>query len=255
MPIPTEPDAPLEQLTTNLPFDTRIRSFPYGLQYMPPSQISTTTGNTLQHGYLVSAVDTLASSPATPQAKYQLHFLYNPSEVTVSHSASSSNTPLPAVNRPDSTGTPIVGTGGSLSWNLLYDRTYEVNDPTHPAYYSGVLYDVTVLYGLVGITTPLNTSTTGTGTDSGSFDTSAAGTVDVTGVMQNFPVWASFGLKRDIGARGMPKSALSVMKYFGYVSTLTVTYTHWTQSMIPDRCAIGLGMTLAASNGFAVPLS
>jgi hypothetical protein len=184
----------------------------------------------------------------------------------VNHSAAAANTPLPPVNRPENIGVPMVGTGGNLSWSLLYDRTYEVNDPTHPAYDMGVLYDIAVLYGLVGITTPMNTQAgadSGTTDDSvnierdfgGGFDSTTNSTADVIGVMQMYPVWATFGLKRNFGEQGRYTSAISVMKYFGYVSSLSVSYTHWTQSMIPDRCAISIGMTLMANNGFSVPFS
>lgn len=267
---PVSSAPPPDDITTNLPFDTRIRSFPYGLQYRPAADMTAPSGNVLQHGYMVSALDSTNESPANPQPRYRLHFLYNPSQITVSHSAAAANTPLPSYNRPENIGVPIVGTGGNLSWSLLYDRTYEVNDPSHPAYDMGVLYDVAVLYGLVGITTPMNaqsgsdSSSTDPNDDSvnidrdfgGGFDnTTNAATSDVLGVMQNFPIWATFGLQRNFGEQGRYTSAISVMKYFGYVNSLTVNYTHWTQSMIPDRCAIQIGMLLMANNGFSVPFS
>ncbi len=250
-----------DDLTTNLTFDTRIKSFPYGLQYRRANDMAAPSGNVLNHGYMLSASESEAS-PVSPQPRYMLHFLYNPSTITLAYSAQAARTPLPPVYRPENMGVPMVGTGGSLSWNLLYDRTYEVNDPTHPAYDMGVQYDIAVLQGLVGITTPM-TPVAGADSEGSWLDrsldldgtTAATPRTDVLGIMQQLPVWATFGLKRNFTEKGRYASAMSVMKYFGYVGSLSITYTHWTQSMVPVRCAISLGMTLMANDGFSVPFS
>lgn len=243
--------------TTNLPFAWQVRTFPYGLQYGPATGLGGVSGNLFLHGYLASADDG-RTSPAIPQPRYQLHFLYNPSELTVTHSAQAANAVLPPYVRPDS-GTPMVGTGGSLQFNLLYDRTYEVNQPNHPAYEVGVLYDLAVLNGLVGITTPRTQQGYASQGSDGSAPTGekalagpAAG-ADVVGALQMYPIWATFGFQRRLDNTGLFTSGLSVMKYFGFINSVTVTITHWTQAMVPDRCAIGINMTLMANNGYSVP--
>ncbi|MFE6745948.1 hypothetical protein ACFVGM_08865 [Kitasatospora purpeofusca] len=263
------PAAPMPgDLTTNLPFAWQVRTFPYGLQYQNTD--GTRPSGRLLHGYMASAA--LSDypgqiAPTIPQFRYQLHFLYNPSTLTVSHSAQAASSPLPPYLRPDS-GIPMVGTGGNLSLNLLYDRTYEVNEPGHPAYDRGVLLDVAVLYGLVGITTPLSPQSATTSTSSAwnhLFDqlssrgegalNEALARQDVTGVMQMNPVWLTLGTPLNPREFGLLSSAIEVGKYFGFVNNIQVAVTHWTQNMVPDRCGIQIGMTLMANNGFSVPIS
>ena len=43
------------------------------------------------------------------------------------------------------------------------------------------------------------------------------------------PVWAIFG---------------PLLKYYGNINSVTVEYTHFTQAMVPNRCAVQIGMQL-----------
>lgn len=219
-------------------FDPRIRNIP---TYLPGE--SAGTGYGLKHGYLVTAF------PKGKSGKfYMLNFLYNPSQVVVSHSIDASNQVMPAYTRSDQdSGTPLVAAGGTLQFSLLFDRSYEMSDKskfnTVEGTY-GVMADVHVLYNMVGINSPQVIWDQGTGE-------SAESSVDadnVIGIMQMNPVWARFGQARHAFRDKLPN--LSRMEYFGYVNDITISYTHFSQRMTPVRCGVGITMQLMSTAGW-----
>ena len=36
----------------------------------------------------------------------------------------------------------------------------------------------------------------------------------------------------------------NVLRYFGYISSLDIEYTHFTQNMVPNRATVGVSLTL-----------
>ncbi|MFJ3271009.1 hypothetical protein [Streptomyces sp. NPDC086776] len=217
-------------------FDPRIRSIP---SYLPGEKGSNFG---LMRGYMVTAFPKGAKSKSNNF--YMLNFLYNPGEVRVSHSTDAANEVMPPYTRSDlDEGVPLVAAGGTLGFELLFDRTYEMSDPTkfntvEGTY--GVMADIHVLYNLVGI----NTSQEAQATDGQDKPTSG----NVIGIMQMSPVWIRFGQARHSFKDKLPN--LSRMEYFGYVNSTDITYTHFTQRMMPSRCAVGVRVTLMSSYGW-----
>lgn len=218
-------------------FDNRIQNIP---SYLPSESGGSNYG--LIRGYMVTAF------PKGKTGKfYMLNFLYNPSTVSVSHSIDAANQVMPAYTRSDAdTGTPLTAAGGTLSYSLLFDRSYEMSDPskfdTIEGTY-GVMADIHVLYNLCGINMKQqvwtsSTSTTDTSTDAG----------DVIGIMQMNPVWVHFNQARHAFADKLPN--LSRMSYFGYLNSLQIDYTHFTQRMTPVRCAVSISMQLMSTVGW-----
>lgn len=232
--------------TVNLPgtgtwennFDRRIRNIP---SYLPGETGGANYG--LIRGYMVTAF------PKGQSGKfYMLNFLYNPSTVQVSHSIDAGNQIMPPYTRSDEDkGTALTSAGGSLSFSLLFDRTYEMSDPSQFTTVEGtygVAADIQVLYNLVGINMKQevwssSTSSTGTATEGG----------DVVGVMSMRPVWVHFNQARHRFADKL--SNMSRMSYFGYVSNLDISYTHFTQRMTPVRCAVAISMQLMSTVGWS----
>lgn len=216
-------------------FDPRIRSIP---SYLPGEKGSSFG---LMRGYMVTAFP--KNSKGTNRF-YMLNFLYNPSAVSVNHNTDAANQVMPPYTRSDlDDGVPLVAAGGTLSFALLFDRTYEMSDPTkfdtiEGTY--GVMADIHVLYNLVGINTPQEAQSTG------SDDNATAG--NVLGIMQMSPVWCRFGQARHSFKDKLP--SLSRMEYFGYVNNIGITYTHFSQRMTPVRCAVDVSMTLMSSYGW-----
>ncbi|MFE2539054.1 hypothetical protein [Actinacidiphila glaucinigra] len=220
-------------------FDNRIQNIPSYL----PGEGGANPG--LKKGYMVTAF------PKNNKANnrfYMLNFLYNPSTIQLSHSIDAANQVMPAYTRSDEdSGTPLVAAGGTLTFSLLFDRSYEMSDSskfnTIEGTY-GVMADIHVLYNMVGINAPQVVWDQGGGE-------SASTSVDannVIGIMQMNPVWARFGQARHAFRDKLPN--LSRMEYFGYVASLDITYTHFSQRMAPVRCAVGITMQLMSTAGW-----
>ncbi|MGW1180138.1 hypothetical protein [Streptomyces drozdowiczii] len=217
-------------------FDPRIQSIP---SYLPGEKGSSFG---LQRGYMVTAFP--KSSKAKENRFYMLNFLYNPSQVSVNHSTDAANQVMPPYTRSDlDDGVPLVAAGGTLSFALLFDRSYEMSDPTKFTTIEGtygVMADIHVLYNLVGI----NMTQEAQATDSDDKSTSG----NVLGIMQMSPLWCRFGQARTSFKDKLPN--LSRMEYFGYINNLGITYTHFSQRMTPVRCAVDISMTLMSSYGW-----
>jgi hypothetical protein len=215
-------------------FDPRIQSIP---SYLPGERGSSWG---LKRGYMVTAF------PKGKSGKfYMLNFLYNPSTVQVSHGIDAANQVMPDYTRSDlDDGVPLVAAGGTLNFSLLFDRSYEMSDPSKfdtVAGTYGVMADIHVLYNLVGINTPVKPSPTA--------DTETSTDVkNAIGVMQMHPVWCRFGQARTSMRDKLP--SLSRMEYLGYVASLDITYTHFTQRMTPVRCAVSITMQLMSTYGW-----
>ncbi|MEV6309994.1 hypothetical protein AB0M10_15515 [Streptomyces sp. NPDC051840] len=217
-------------------FDPRIRSIP---SYLPGEKGSSFG---LMRGYMVTAFPKGGSSKSNKF--YSLNFLYNPSAVSVNHSTDAANQVMPPYTRSDlDEGVPLVAAGGTLTFQLLFDRTYEMSDPTKFSTIEGtygVMADIHVLYNLVGINTAQDAQATGTD--------EAPTSGSVVGIMQMSPVWIRFGQARKSFSDQLPN--MSRMKYFGYVSSIGITYAHFSQRMMPTRCAVDLSVTLMSSYGW-----
>lgn len=217
-------------------FDPRIQAIP---SYLPGEGEGSSFG--LIRGYMVTAF---------PKGKtgrfYMLNFLYNPSEVVVNHSIDAANQVMPAYTRSDQdNGTPLTAAGGTLTFSLLFDRSYEMSDSsqfdTIEGTY-GVMADIHVLYNLVGINAKQQVWSSATSSDS----STQAG--DVVGIMQMNPVWVHFNQARHAFSDKLPN--MSRMSYFGYLSGLEIHYTHFTQRMTPVRCAVSITMQLMSTVGW-----
>jgi len=218
-------------------FDARIQAI--------PSYQKTDEGGVnykLYRGYMVTAFQ-----KGQTGRYYILNFLYNPSTVQVSHGIDAANQVMPPYTRSDlDTGTPLIAAGGTLSFSLLFDRTYEMSDPsqwnTIPGTY-GVMADIHVLYNLCGINTKQQVWTSSTASDAASSQTA-----DNIGIMQMNPCWVHFNQARHLYADKLPP--MSRMSYFGYLNSLDIQYTHFSQRMTPVRCAVGISMQLMSTTGW-----
>lgn len=242
-------------------FDPRILNLPLLSNIADPA-VNVGPGSqskALLRGYIKQA-NSLATDGVTI---YSCAFLYNPTTIQLTHSidASSSALQFPQYMRnPIDTGVYLTPLNTTLSWSILYDRTYEVNMIAPSGSYGGtplgsapvgstittpncaipvvedprvigVLSDVKALYRVCGITNPVAGVPLTGNSDSGT------GTVTLTGMMQQVPAYAYFG------AASAPNS----LAYYGYLSGINVEYTHFTQDMTAMRCAIDLTMTLLPS--------
>lgn len=168
-----------------------------------------------------------------------VHFLYNPSVVEADYPISDST--VGAVLQfpiPGDTAQLKVPLYQTVTWSLLFDRTYELwgsadkpskspgkndNDPS----VVGVLADIVQMQQFTGML--VNYSSLGqVQTNPGGSSANFAGH---QGIIQIVPAYVYFG----------DKNGLS---YYGYISEWDVQITHWTQNMIPMRCVVDITMTM-----------
>ncbi|MEU9857281.1 hypothetical protein [Streptomyces sp. NPDC047974] len=243
-------------VTVNQVVDRRFSSIPFIQQDGFAEQ-------SLYRGYITNARSS-QGKPYDDKGPYSLLFHYNPSVINVSHSLDMANAPMPSYTRSDlDTGTPLVAGGGQLTFSLLFDRSYETSDATQQGTFVGdlgVLHDIHVLYNMVGMNLPVGPwgAESSDGTFLGdivakiretlSTSTAASDSRAAIGVMQMHPVWIHFMNPRSTTFRSLPN--MSRMSYFGYISSINITYTHFTQRMVPVRAAVGLSVQLMTSAGW-----
>lgn len=234
-------------MTVNPTFDGRIRGTPMTRREPP-------------RGYIMSSGRRGANSTSKGPMSSRVNFLYNPSEISVHHSVNVDSGILPADIDSDFDVTQTMGkSGGSISFRLLFDRTYETTDPTSksPAAYSGVYADVSALYDLTGIndtrTNSLSTGSTSYDPEASSapplwqeqpdFGTSQVLTGTYRGVMTIRPVYVVFSEQWAIDIPNAP-GRVRPLSWYGYIANLNVTYSHWTERMVPQRCGVDVQMEL-----------
>lgn len=244
-------------IVSNPAFDKRILR----LNLIPGS--GTTA---FQRGFLQTATRRSPSVAGKSSQRYRVNFLYNPSDLSESRSVNINDnaTALPTELRSDADIGQVLGiTGASISFSLLFDRTYEVANPEiwdKPEAAMGCYSDIVAIFGLTGISqATLRPSTTqvpyapgqgpnnpgvGTGPLSPSPTTSANANAEQTyGIMKLNPVFAVFCPVRALDAAGS-STGVSMMRYYGYINSLSISYTHWSQRMIPVRCVVSVSMAL-----------
>jgi len=214
----------------------------------------------LAHGFIVQA----QSQATSDGALFGAAFLFNPSLVTLQHGIdSNSSLVLPQYRRLTAdTGVYVIGLASTIDISLFYDRTYEVNTAVlSNNYYTaysplgylmnvgeapegvsiaqnedprliGAIADVNALYRVAGMTQPIP-NVTWTNDAVGS-QTATTSTTTVTGPMQQVPCYVM------LGANMVSNTPF----WYGYIDSIGVTYTHFTQAMVPMRAEVDLEITL-----------
>lgn len=159
-----------------------------------------------------------------PGRPYGVAFLFNPTSLETDW-AIDQGTILPTdltqsdhVNGDQSTN--YLGGLGSITFSLLFDRTYETWDAAYvnrPEGRFGVYVDIRQFYLMLGVNTGA---------------TSALSSFEIpTGPMQPTLVKTYFG-------------GLNSLAFLARIMSFNVTYTHWTQSMVPNRAVVALSMLM-----------
>jgi hypothetical protein len=167
----------------------------------------------------------------------EVKFLYNPSTVSATYYMATPGVGdillYPNANDTSDLRVPL---NQSVSFSLLYDRTFELwgaygsdgtsNNVTNPGTDTnnnpsivGVMADIYQMQQFTGMTVSYNSS--------GQVTTSTSPTdlAGRQGIMQLIPSYVFFG-------------NTNVLAYYGYITEWDVTVTHWTQYMVPMRCVI-----------------
>lgn len=175
-------------------------------------------------------------------AIYQLRFLWNPT--SVNHTSALDAQYLPTavtLADPNSRGdaSPFMQISQNISFNLLFDRTYETWVPSSRYLAKwGVLADIKVLYAMLGMFSASSVAADGDGqitvtTNGGLVEPDLIQQITPSSAHMTQPVWAVFG---------------PLLKYYGMITSFSVDYTHFTQAMVPNRCVVQIGMQLIPKN-------
>ena len=215
----------------NPAFDPRMLTIGAPNLYDPTSgkQIK----NTIRRGWLVNDETALPASGL----KGRVNFLYNPSEVNVSHGANTDSATSDQVAQAQSMGLDAnegvyaLAPLGTLSLALLFDRTYELWDSSKKSTLAGqygVYADVLAFYKMFGMvdgkTAPFIGPVLGDRPNH-----------------TNFNLFPSQYLAYPIIYVYLGPSSL---KFHGAVVGFNINYTHWTRGMIPTRAGIDLTINL-----------
>lgn len=202
-------------------------------------------------GGIASGLLNGSSTIETSGVTGRINFLYNPSQVAVSHSANLNMPSQESVAYAQSIGlsagegTTPLSQMGTMSLSLLFDRTYELWDRKKYANTRvgkwGVYDDVIAFYRLFGML--------------GTHDTAVESLLNTLLGDNHFAASAlnlfpSFPLGYPViyvylGARGM--------KFHGAVQGFNVTYTHWSRNMIPVRAEVDLTLMLTPDPALSNP--
>jgi hypothetical protein len=156
-----------------------------------------------------------------------LYFIFNPNEIVVQFETSQSQIPYNYIygvgpNNPGSLGSysgskaiPNITSAQSVSWSLIFDRTYDMlytpNANTNADVNRGVLRDTAALYNLMG-----------------TFEGNS-------GTPYSTPCRVIFG------RNGGPSNNL--FGFTGFISGVEITYGIFRNTMIPSRAEVDITMT------------
>lgn len=172
----------------------------------------------------------------TGNVQYQINFLYNPATIYESRTLDINNQALPQYARnPDDPGSYATGLNSTVSFSLLFDRTFELWDSNYvdtlPGVY-GVRVDVEAFYNLLGI----NYLQPQTSTFVGPVAPPETNTGRATNVVQNTMMLVPCNLYFGSNSRG-------ALSYFGFISEVDITYSHFAADMTPSRCEVDVTFT------------
>lgn len=231
----TEPISGTYQTISGQPGYGIVQNPPFhpNILNIPLRQLSTNSPGSYDYSLYRGLMSTRAiQGPGLPANQYKVNFLYNPSTIAESRSLDLNNQIYPSYARnPDDPGQHKTGLNATVSFSLLFDRTYELWDSSYvgtDAGTYGVMVDVNAFYNLlninqVNVNSPVSLATS-------EFAAQNKFALIVQGTMSAIPIDLYFGYQ-----------SAGALKYFGYVTEFDITYTHFTQKMVPQRCAINVG--------------
>lgn len=234
---------------SNLPFDPRMKRT--AASHNVVGGVITTDTPALK--YATSSMGSITIPP------FYCFFLFNPADITTQYGFDNSvSGQLPATYlNPSTWGYQAGGIlTQTVSFNLLFDRTYEVwngvsnglppsaftffgqNTPTFPQnggpYRFGVLWDVWALEricGIYGQAKGLQPS----GPPTATIVHVMAGDVRESNAI-NGPTWGDVSQNTVIQEPLTPSS----IDFYGWITSMSVDYTRFDANMTPTRCAVSL---------------
>ena len=231
--------------------------------YLPPGSSTVPSANAYGGNPATqpNRVGLLRNRPnALPGNKiYEMFFLYNPSQIGVSFTTNTDALPpqyvygnlsgsavnytgdnrghvfgstgLDSTTHADAALVANITQGQTVSWDLLFDRTYDMTYGVNPAANRGVLKDIAALYNLMG-----------TFLSNGAVPISTP--VEVVFGQTNLNSSAAGYTSPDSGdwASGVSANSGELWGFTGFITKADIQYGIFRSDMIPSRCTVHLEM-------------
>lgn len=189
------------------------------------NSILSKTGSRLRQGVIQQTDDWVKSVAGTGVQRqrfpYACRFLYNPPVINVSYGVDMGVTATGSLRPEQLTADAVYPGSTSLGFSLLFDRTYEMMGPTQTA---GDLRKVGVYRDIAALENVVGAREIEKGTNKA-----------VLSNMKAVPVYILFG------GGGSGKSSIPGLAYAGVINSLAVTYTLFSQNMVPMRATVEIG--------------
>jgi hypothetical protein len=238
------------KLVTQPPFAPQIQSLPSPMGVPIP----------LQRGYMIweRTIQGYTGGPLN-DGRDMINFLFNPSTVTADYNVMMTNaTAALQYQMPADMGNVNVPLSQTVSWDLYFDRTFElnyggnssaVNDPA----VIGVQADVYQFLQFTGVTYDADVGNAATNASTlasvpSALSNQVQGSLRSGGTMRLIPCFVFFGNALQQMSGNSSNTNLnavnSQVQYYGYISEFTINYTHWTVNMVPIRAVISVYFTM-----------
>lgn len=211
------------------------------------------TGSPLKQGIIqqtdanVSNAGTAAGLASIQNYPFACRFMFNPPDVSVGYGINNDILPYEQMTTAQLQAKSFYPGMTTISFSLLFDRTYEVAYGTPGAYLGdlskiGVYADIAALESVVGVrslaakTASYTLDTSGNPVASGAaktITTKSSSGKDLIGNMVLTPVYIIFG-------GGQDNAGLS---FAAYITSMQVSYALFSQNMIPTRASVQIGAT------------
>lgn len=216
----------------------------------------------LQRGYMIWTEKNFNGYTGGPlgDGRDMINFLFNPS--TVSADFQGQMTGQQGVMQfkysGDKGNYAPIPLQQTASWQLYFDRTYElmyggnssaINDPA----VIGCQADVYQFMQFTGMTATADQSQADIFKQVGNnaLAEQVIGTLRTNGLLQFVPALVVFGSAgAQLGQNPNSSNFNAVgaqVQFSGFINEWSVEYTHWTQNMVPIRCAISVNFTMMAN--------
>lgn len=171
---------------------------------------------------------------------YATRFMFNPAVINVTYNVATGVLPPNQLTTDQVAAAGIYPGATSIGFSLFFDRTYEVaygpgqRNPTDLRKI-GVYHDIHSLENVVGV----SNKGSYTGDQIVGADGKPTGKPeDLLGNMLMIPVYVIFGGGAGVG-----------LAYVGFLTSMNVTYTLFSQNMVPTRATVDLQMTQLIGHG------
>lgn len=197
----------------------------------------------LQHGYMIWDVQSgnLGYTGGPYGGRAVFNFMYNPQQVYAAFSIESNQAQAAMLyNAPGASSVLAIPLSQSVSWTLYFDRTFEVNynrpngSANDPAII-GVQSDVVQMMQFTGMLSKMASGVSKIKTP----------TVNKGGVMMNIFSWVYFG--QNVTQEATRQAQENRLGYYGFINSWDVTYTAFTQNMVPYRATMDISFQMLPS--------